>query len=209
MNFAAPVPGAAFLLAVGRYSAVNVEERLDRIESSLAIQQLPMRYALAVDARDLEAWLALFPEDVDCGRFGTGREALRRTIDEPLATFYRSIHQICGHQYSFVDADHASGHVYCRAEHEVGDRWIVMAICYFDDYVRRDGGWYFARRRERHWYAADVLRRPQEDLDGWPGRDLPPALPAAFPSWSAFWNRWGEARTSDVTDRPAAGEGAN
>ena len=50
-------------------------ERLDRIESHLAIQQLPSRYALAVDARDLDAWLDLFVEDVDCGRHGKGREA--------------------------------------------------------------------------------------------------------------------------------------
>ena len=39
--------------------------RIDRIESTLAIQQLPIRYALAVDGRDIDAWLALFVDDVD------------------------------------------------------------------------------------------------------------------------------------------------
>ena len=36
-----------------------------------------------------------------------------------------------------------------------------MAICYFDEYARVDGEWFFSRRRERHWYAADVTGTPQ------------------------------------------------
>ena len=52
--------------------------RMERIESHLAIQQLPIRYALAVDSRDLDAWVQLFVEDVDCGSHGVGREALKR-----------------------------------------------------------------------------------------------------------------------------------
>src|ERR1700693_4407208 len=117
--------------------------RIDRVESELAIRQLPARYALAVDARDLDAWVALFVEDVDCGKYGRGREALRRFIDPNVRTFYRSHHQICGQVIDFVDADHATGTVYCRAEHEAGRQWIVMAICYFDSYGGRVGGWYF------------------------------------------------------------------
>ena len=59
----------------------STEERLDRLESTLAIQQLPARYALAVDSRDVDTWISLFIEDVDCGRYGRGREALRSFID--------------------------------------------------------------------------------------------------------------------------------
>ena len=98
----------------------NLSARLDRIESTLAIQQLPIRYALAVDGRDIETWLSLFVPDVDCGRHGTGRKALRATIEPALRGFYRSIHFICGHSIEFADADSAHGHVYCRAEHEDG-----------------------------------------------------------------------------------------
>jgi hypothetical protein len=79
--------------------------------------------------------------------------------------------------------------VYCRAEHEVGERWIVMAICYFDDYQRVDGEWFFRRRAERHWYAADVLERPQDvDFDSWRVSGDGPALPHQFPTWSAFFD---------------------
>jgi len=181
--------------------------RIDRIEATLAIQQLPIRYALAVDGRDIDGWLGLFVEDVDCGRHGRGREALRTTIEEPLRGFYRSIHQICGHQIDFTDADHASGKVYCRAEHEDAGRWIVMAICYFDDYERRDGAWYFVRRRERHWYAADLVERPRAPFHDWPGHDIPPRLPAAFPTWDRFWRDLPAGRIDALTALPVHNQG--
>jgi hypothetical protein len=162
-------------------------ERIERIEAQLAIQQLPIRYALAVDARDLDAWVNCFHPDVDMGRRGRGREALRAYIEPMVRGFTRSVHQICGHKIDLVDSDHATGAVYCRAEHEVGDRWIVMAICYMDDYERVDGEWCFSRRRELHWYAADVTERPQAvEFQGWENAGKP-ALPADFPTWAPFW----------------------
>lgn len=169
--------------------APTLEERLDRVESQLAIQQLPARYAVAVDSRNIDAWVGLFVDDVDCGKRGRGREALKQFIAPAVRTFYRSVHQICGHVVDFVDADHATGTVYCRAEHEDGDLWVAMAIVYFDEYARRDGKWYFVRRREKHWYSADVLARPgQGGFQNWPKwGDRKPELPHAFPSWTQFW----------------------
>jgi hypothetical protein len=176
--------------------------RLDRVESTLAIQQLPIRYALAVDGRDIDAWIGLFIEDVDCGPAGRGREALRTTIEPPLATFYRSIHQICGHRIEFTDADHAAGQVYCRAEHEAGGQWIVMAICYFDDYERRGRDWFFTRRRERHWYSKDAQSRPAPPFQDWAAHAGQPKLPAAFPSWSAFWEKVDPDQVRALTPEP-------
>jgi hypothetical protein len=180
----------------------GLAERLDRIESSLALQQLPIRYALAVDGRDIDAWIGLFTKDVDCGRYGTGREALRTTIEPPLTGVYRTMHQICGHEFHFLDADHAAGHVYCRAEHEIGDEWMVMGICYFDDYVRQDGEWFFRRRKERHWYAVDLRDGPPQAPFG-PWRDhAPPSLPASFPTWAKFWEKVPEAEVATITKDP-------
>ena len=113
--------------------------RLDRIESSQAIGQLPSRYAMALDARDLDALVALFVDDVDASAEGCGREALKRWYDKVLRRFYRSIHLICGHQFEFIDSDHATGSIYCRAEHEDGDGWFVITMRYDDVYERRDG----------------------------------------------------------------------
>jgi len=163
--------------------------RIERIESHQAIQQLPIRYALAVDSRDIDSWVGLFIEDVNCGRHGTGREVLRGMITPAVATFYRSIHQICGHEVTFVDDDHATGRVYCRAEHEDRGQWVAMAICYFDEYERCGRDWFFTRRKERHWYSVDVLTRPGVPFQNWPGHEVQPALPHAFPTWAAYWDK--------------------
>jgi len=177
--------------------------RLNRVESILQIQQLAVRYALAVDRRDIETWLQLFVEDVDCGRFGTGREALRNFIVPALLKFYRSIHFVCGHQIDFDQPDRARGHVYCRAEHEDGEKWVVMAICYEDRYESRNGQWYFVRRRERHWYAADILERPMAStLPVWPlAGGVPPSLPATFDTWAPFWNALDSQTVASLTKR--------
>ena len=149
----------------------------------------PIRYALAVDGRDLDAWVGLFEPDVEHGPARAAAARRCATYIEPqLRWFYRSIHQIVGHRIEIVDDDTATGAVYCRAEHEVGDRWIVMAICYFDDYRRVDGEWLFARRAEKHWYAADVLERPAGRRLRLVGHEQQPkALPHQFPTWTAFF----------------------
>lgn len=188
-------------------AGMTIEQRLARTEARLDIGQLAMRYALAVDQRDVDAWTALFVPDVDMGRRGTGRQALRDYIEPRLSWFYRSVHLLAGHRIELgpdgPDDTPATavGQVYCRAEHEVDDRWIVMAIRYDDVYRRVDGEWLFERRRERHWYAVDLAEHPQAaEFDSW-HTGGPPALPGADPVWHGFW-----AGKPDVpTTQPATG----
>jgi len=152
------------------------------------IRQLAYRYAEAVDSRDLAALVALFVDDVRVGGQAGGREALAAWFDPVLRTFGVSIHFVGNHRITF-DGDEASGVVYCRAEHEVGDSWIVMMIQYWDTYARRDGAWLFVRRKEKVWYAADVAARPTgTHKHQWPGREPVAAdLPDAWASWGKFW----------------------
>ena len=51
--------------------------RVDRLESLDQIRQLPAKYALALDMRDADAWVGLFPDDVKVGDGRSGRAALR------------------------------------------------------------------------------------------------------------------------------------
>jgi hypothetical protein len=189
-------------------SETEILARLDRVESTLAIQQLPIRYAIAIDSRDIDALVELWADDVNCGSHGKGREALRGFIDPLIRDFYRTVHKITGHAIDFVDADHATGKVYCHAEHEYGDRWIVQAICYFDTYERRDGKWFFVRRDEDFFYTADHLERPQDaDFLRWPGpapKHNPPMMLERLPSWVDFWSRSEVEKINQVTKHPVA-----
>jgi hypothetical protein len=134
------------------------------------------------------------------GRHLSGRTALREVIAPRLREFYRSIHQIVGHRIELGDADHATGSVYCRAEHEVGSRWVVMAIRYDDEYRKVGGQWLFTRRREKHWYAADLVERPQEvAMNSWNPPAGTPQLPHESPSWATFW---AGADTAELTSLP-------
>lgn len=167
----------------------QLAERLDTIESRLAIERLANRYAFAADARDLDNLLLMFIDDVDCGRFGKGREALRSSYDIVHRQFYRTVHQVVGHTVDFDDKNHARGKVMMRAEHEVGERWIVSMLCMFDDYERREGEWYFVRRKPESWYTTDFERQPvgpSWQAPDWSGRA--PRLPQLFSTWAAFWD---------------------
>ena len=55
----------------------TLEQRIARLEALDAIRQLPAKYALALDMRDMDAMVSLFPEDVRVGKDAVGRAALR------------------------------------------------------------------------------------------------------------------------------------
>ena len=184
-------------------------QRLERVEAQLAIAQLPARYALAVDSRDLDALVQLFSADVDCGRWGRGRDALKAyyASKNVLTGFYRCVHLVCGQTIDLIDSEHAKGTVYCRAGHEDKDHWVEMAICYFDTYVKSEGRWCFERREEKHWYSTDWEQRPQgPKFQNWPGKyDGPrfqPQLPHAWPTWQTYWDGAGNDARDRVTHCP-------
>ncbi len=184
-----PEPAASASVPAAGSADGELAHRLDRLLAYEAIHQLAYRYALATDSRDLERLVGLFVDDVRVGRDERGRAALKAFFDRSLRAIGRSILQVSNHVIDFDDDDHASGVVYCRGEIEAGEQWVVQAICYLDTYERRDGSWYFVRRRHLLWYGADVLERPI----GLPSANWPEhhtgkgTLPEAWPSWQEFW----------------------
>jgi ketosteroid isomerase-like protein len=176
---------------LGTWTPASLEERLDRMESLADIRQLPYRYALAIDSRDMDALVDLFVPDVQVGRSARGRDALKAWFTETMRKPRTSIHFIGNHIVDFDDSDHAHGIVYCRDELERPgqDRWEVGTIQYWDTYVRVDGEWCFERRRFNRWYIVDALTRPSHGAGVNTGDSslTTRQLPEVFDTWGRFW----------------------
>ncbi len=178
----------------------DLETRIDRLESLDAIRQLPAKYALCLDMRDIDMMVTLFPEDVRVGKDASGRKALRAYMDRTLRSpFTGTSHHIGGHIIDFDDPDHARGIVYSKNEHETPveggqDEWVIMQMMYADDYVRQDGQWFFARRLPLYWYATDLNKPPVGDKKmRWPGaEDAEGNFHKLFPAYEEYWARGGD-----------------
>jgi ketosteroid isomerase-like protein len=162
--------------------------RLDRLESIEAIRQLAYGYALAVDARDLDAVSGLYIDDIRVGA-ERGREALRAVFDASLRQFTASAHHVTNHLVEFIDSDTAIGLVNCRIEHEVGDAWVTASLLYHDRYVRREGVWLFRGRVQTRLYATSHDDPPVGAAKlRWPGAAAAETgFHDALPSWGEFW----------------------
>jgi SnoaL-like domain len=176
---------------LGAWEPQGIEERLDRMESLAAIQQLPVRYALALDSRDIGALVDLFVPHVRVGRDRAGRAALEEWFTETMRAMRTSVHLVANHIVDFDDADHAHGIVYCHDELEWPERgeWEQGKLQYWDTYERVEGEWCFARRRFHRWYIVDALTRPSSGAGVNQGTDALATglLPDAFPTWAPFW----------------------
>ncbi len=176
---------------LGTWAPATAEERLDRLESLAQIRQLPVRYALAIDSRDMDALVDLFVPDVRVGKDETGRDALKRWFTDTMRRPKTSVHFVGNHIVDFDDADHAHGIVYCRdeLEHPARGEWEVGMLQYWDSYVRIDHEWCFERRRFHRWYLVDALTRPSHGAGVNEGGDslTTHQLPEAFESWGRFW----------------------
>ncbi len=188
----------------------NLLARIDRLESLDSIRQLVAKYSLALDMRDLDAMVNLFPEDVQVGKNKFGRSHMKKWMDDTLRQqFTGTSHHIGNHIIEFDDPDHAIGVVYSKNEHETpcedgSSEWVIMQMIYWDHYIRIDGRWYFKRRLPCYWYATDLNKPPVGDNKmRWPDREpYEGAYHELFPSWKAFW------ASSLHDDEPAVAEPA-
>jgi ketosteroid isomerase-like protein len=167
-----------------------IEELLARDQ----IRQLAVRYALAVDGKDLDGIAALFAEDVSNGSYGSGRAGVRNFYDQAMRRFHCSMHLVANHVIDFDDDDHAHGVVYCRAHHHVlePEHWFDKALAYWDTYERAGDDWFFQRRRLKSWYHQEfghpehgTERIVEASAASGPLRGA--QMPTAFASFDAFW----------------------
>lgn len=164
---------------------------LERLIAESEIRQLASRYAVALDARDLDALVQLFIDDVQVGRDVRGHAALRADFDVQLRAIGVSILFVGNHVIDFEDDERARGVVYCKAEIQDGERWIQQSIRYDDTYARTRRGWCFVRRRHRLFYGADLGDNPLRlGSAEWPKNHTGRGdLPESLDTWRTFWNR--------------------
>lgn len=170
---------------------MTLDERLERLESLEEIRQLVAKYCLALDVRDLDAMVGLFPEDVRVGGGLTGRLELKKWFDATLREQFTGTAHVTGNHIIELDgSDAARGLVYSRNEHETGDEWVIMTMMYWDRYERIDGRWYFRRRLPLYWYATDLNKPPiGANKMRWPDREpYDGGWEGFWPSWREFWS---------------------
>jgi len=168
---------------------------LERMLAITEIQQLAHRYAVYLDARDLDRLVALYVPDVRVSKAASGHAALRADFERALRAVGVTFLHVGNHVVDFADDAHASGIVYTRGEIQDGGpqstRWIVQAIQYHDTYEKRAGRWLFARRRHLLVYGAELGTNPlMLPPAEWPksqtGRG---SVPFDLETWQRFWKR--------------------
>ncbi len=132
----------------------------------LALNQLAYRYAAAVDACDVAAFLAVFTPEARLRSYHpdsdepfadlTGHDQLASIPNAMRHMFRHTTHMMTNHLVE-VDGDEATGSVLCTARHLSVDPLVPAALTviirYVDSYRRRAGGWLIADREIRFLWS--------------------------------------------------------
>lgn len=143
-----------------------------RMADTMAIQDLAIAYAHAVDDADWVRWEALFTSDAQidytssAGIKGTPAE-VAAWMPDAMSIFTWTMHSIFSHEIRFTGDDRATGrvHLFNRngLEWKGDDEIFDVGGFYDDEYGRLGDRWQFTRRVERTVYLdgggfADMLR---------------------------------------------------
>jgi hypothetical protein len=176
----------------------SIVDRLDLLESRLAICDLALRYCRAVDERDVSLLGQLFTSHAglrhaDGSVDAIGRPDIESFFRMRFATMPVSHHYVNGHEVIFVSTDTATGIVQTHAEIAIAGDCMMSAIQYNDDYLRENGDWRFARRELRFWYSLPsssfAAQYGQRLRKVWEGVARPAELPEADVSWPSDESR--------------------
>lgn len=129
----------------------DLEERLDRIETELALHRLAQNYCIAADHRDAQLWATVWTDDAEWvvrpDAVLTGIAEILSAVETQWATFPLMLHATANHT---VDqrGDSATGRADVTTFVQLPDgSWILGGGTYEDDYRRTPVGWRIARRR--------------------------------------------------------------
>ena len=131
---------------------------IHRLADEIAVRDVVLEYARAVDAMDVEAVARCFTPDCAYeGSLATGTIAdALATLRGAFARYTRTMH-FMGTQDARVDGDAAEVLTYCTAYHvRLDGRHATVGVRYRDTLVRTPTGWRIARRVVRTaWSRVD------------------------------------------------------
>lgn len=179
--------------------ADDLEARVARIEARQAIQDLVIRYGMAVDDRDMATVGGLFTEDAvfrhgDDSIVNHGRQEIVDFYSDRLQAFGATYHYPHSHLIELDPADPqlATGVVCAHAELGIDGRTYVTALRYHDGYRVDAGVWRFTERRLAMLYYMDLAELvdgglAQGDRKRYFGTIGPAEIPEKLPTWQEFF----------------------
>lgn len=161
----------------------DVERRLKALEDRIELQDLAVRYFIAVDDDDYSTIETLFAPDAVflAGGLtgGTDRSAIITFLRNARASMGVTIHTPHYSLVSVTGENSATGVVGAHLEIAMGGHSLFGAARYQDKYVRLDGKWHFAQRDMLTIHMGpweQVATSLTADLSArWPGSDPQPA----------------------------------
>ena len=115
--------------------------------------ELAHRYAVALDRKDMDALVGLFVPAI--------QDKVRASLVPAVERLGVTVLSVTTQTVDLVDADHATGVVYCTGEIEdPSDGWIRQQIVYQDRYERVDGQWYIRARDHQLVYGVTLPANP-------------------------------------------------
>jgi len=161
MRYRALVAAAMILMPLGQASArqATLEQRLQRVEDELAIKRVVLEYAVRLDARDFDGYVALFAKDGTWQNGTTvkhGRDEIRQMLvgiyGNPQPGYVNTdSYRIVSNVLVDIDGDHATAHsrqlTIMRGEN--GTPTPRLSGIYDDELVREDCEWKILHRIDR------------------------------------------------------------
>jgi len=129
-------------------------ERLERVETELALRRLVHDYCIGADHRDIDRWREVWTEDAvwetspEPDRIYRGRAAICEVVAGQWETFPVMQHATSNHVIEYLGPDAATGRCDAVVMAQLPDQqWFVGGNAYADEYRREGGRWRIARRR--------------------------------------------------------------
>ena len=169
MKYPAIFAAAMALMPLAQATAQEptLEQRLQKVEDQLAIKRVILEYAVRLDARDFDGYVALFAKDGTWQNGKTvkhGRKEIRQMLvdiygNPPPGYVNNDSYRIVSNVLVDIDGDHATAHsrqlTIMRGEN--GSPTPRLSGIYDDELIREDGKWKILHRIDR-----TIMPTPEE-----------------------------------------------